>query len=117
MPHGGQPLGKKRSLAYYVRRTVRDEDIGQVRTETCVFDTPQQATGTASLPAPAKTGEADDGMAETFPKEKQEPGGRTHPLRRGGFGRRAAPWGGRRERLGTSPPLPPHQWTQGAEAR
>ncbi|MFZ3499222.1 hypothetical protein ACODT5_39450 [Streptomyces sp. 5.8] len=67
-------------IGYYVRRTVRDQDSGQVRTETYVFDTPQ-ATGAAPLPAPAGTGEAEDGKAGTFPKgnknSEEEP---THPV-------------------------------------
>lgn len=65
---------------YYFRRTVRDEDSGQVRTETCVFDTPQ-ATGAGPLPALAGTGEAEDGKAGTFPKGNKNPEKvPTHPV-------------------------------------
>ena len=42
------------ALGYYARRTLRDEDSGQIRTTTYVFDTPQPP-GTP-LPAPAGTG-------------------------------------------------------------
>ncbi|MFF4605748.1 helix-turn-helix domain-containing protein [Streptomyces sp. NPDC001339] len=83
---------------YYVRRTVRDEGSGQVRTETHVYDTPQ-ADGGAPLPAPAGTGEAEAGKAGASPKEsknpEQEP---THPAP-GPTG--AEPSGGRAE--GTAP--------------
>lgn len=59
-------------VGYYVRHTVRDQDSGQVRTETYLFDTPQ-ATGAAPLPAPAGSGEADGGKAGTFPKGNKNP--------------------------------------------
>lgn len=64
---------------YYVRRTVRCEDSGQVRTETYVFDTPQ-ADSEAPLPAPAGTGEAEAGKAGAFPKGNKNPEEEpTHP--------------------------------------
>jgi hypothetical protein len=55
-----------------VRRTVRDEDSGQVRTETYVFDTPQH-TGEPH-PAPAGTGQPVRGRTGRFPKGKKNPG-------------------------------------------
>jgi hypothetical protein len=59
------------ALGYYVRRTVRDEDSGQVRTETYVFDTPQAAG--EPLPVPAGTGQPVGGRAGRFPKGKKNP--------------------------------------------
>ncbi|MEX2982809.1 helix-turn-helix domain-containing protein [Streptomyces sp. C36] len=58
-------------LGYYVRRTVRDEETGQVQTETYVFDTPQPAG--APFPVPAGTGEAEAGKAGAFPKGNKNP--------------------------------------------
>jgi hypothetical protein len=66
------------ALGYYVRRTARDQESGQVRTETYVFDTPQPVG--APLPVPAGTGEAAGGNAGRFPKGKKNPGEEpTHP--------------------------------------
>ncbi|MGK5731859.1 helix-turn-helix domain-containing protein [Streptomyces sp. URMC 124] len=59
-------------LGYYVRRTVRDEETGQVRTETYVFDSPQPPG--APLPVRAGTGEASAGKTGTFPRGKKNPG-------------------------------------------
>ncbi|MET9415345.1 helix-turn-helix domain-containing protein [Streptomyces klenkii] len=59
------------ALGYYVRRTVRDQESGQVRTETYVFDTPRPPG--SPLPAPAGTGGARAGKTGTFPKGKKNP--------------------------------------------
>ncbi|MFE9566956.1 helix-turn-helix domain-containing protein [Streptomyces sp. NPDC006692] len=66
-------------LGYYVRRTVRDQDSGQIRTKTYVFDTPQAADA-APLPVPAGPGEAEAGRAGAFPKGNKNPDEEpTHP--------------------------------------
>ncbi|MFH8589552.1 hypothetical protein ACH4GP_35135 [Streptomyces celluloflavus] len=66
-------------FGYYVRRTVRDQDSGQVRTETYVFDSPQN-DGEVPLPAPAGTGEAEAGKAGASPKGNKNPNEEpTHP--------------------------------------
>ncbi len=57
------------ALGYYVRRTVRDEISGQVRTETHVFDRPQDPA--EPLPVPAGTGPPAAGGAGRFPKGKK----------------------------------------------
>lgn len=57
------------ALGYYVRRTVRDEISGQVRTETHVFDRPQDPG--EPLPVPAGTGPPAAGGAGRFPKGKK----------------------------------------------
>ncbi|WP_156727862.1 helix-turn-helix domain-containing protein [Streptomyces apocyni] len=65
---------------YYVRRTARDQDSGQVRTETHVFDTPHTAAGAAPLPASAGTGEAGSGKTGASPQEEKNPEKEpTHP--------------------------------------
>lgn len=58
------------ALGYYVRRTVRDEISGQVRTETHVFDRPTQQAG-EPLPVPAGTGGPVDGDTGRSPKGKK----------------------------------------------
>ncbi|WP_329133257.1 helix-turn-helix domain-containing protein [Streptomyces sp. NBC_01476] len=74
------------ALGYYVRRTVRDESSGQVRTETLVFDTPK--AGGAPLPASAGTGGPAVGKAGAKPKKNpgEEP---TLPRQRPGRGAQA----------------------------
>ncbi|MGW1866143.1 helix-turn-helix domain-containing protein [Streptomyces mauvecolor] len=65
---------------YYIRRTVRDDGSGQVRTETYVFDSPQ-ADCAAPLPTPAGPGEAETGKAGAFPKGNKNPEEEpTHPV-------------------------------------
>ncbi|WP_250304302.1 helix-turn-helix domain-containing protein [Streptomyces sp. A 4/2] len=75
-------------LGYYIRRTVKDAETGQVRTETYLFDAPQTAdvpqAADAPLPAPtgtgttgtgtAGTGAADGGKAGAFPSGVQNSG-------------------------------------------
>ncbi|MEU8548857.1 helix-turn-helix domain-containing protein [Streptomyces roseoverticillatus] len=59
------------ALGYYVRRTVRDEESGQVRTETYVFDTPLAPD--SPLPVSAGTGKAKAGKTGAFPQGKKNP--------------------------------------------
>ncbi len=63
---------------YYVRRTVRDQDSGRVRTETHIFDSPQPVG--VPLPVRAGTGQARAGKAGAFPQGKKNPG-ETPPTR------------------------------------
>ena len=66
------------ALGYYARRTLRDEDSGQIRTTTYVFDTPQPPG--APLPAPAGSGGTKAGKPGESPKgEKNQGEEPTHP--------------------------------------
>ncbi|WP_329116479.1 helix-turn-helix domain-containing protein [Streptomyces sp. NBC_01465] len=56
---------------YYVRCTTHDPESGQVRTETFVFDVPQDPD--APLPAPAGTGEAQVGNSGASPLGAENP--------------------------------------------
>ncbi|WP_327305438.1 hypothetical protein OG730_19565 [Streptomyces sp. NBC_01298] len=90
-------------VGYYIRRTVRDEDSGQVRTETYLFDTPQ-ASGSAPLPALAGTGEAEAGKAGAFPKGNKNPEEEpTHPV---AAATNAEPPAGRAEETTPDQPTP-----------
>lgn len=62
---------------YYVRRNVRDAETGQVRTETFVFDVPQDAD--SPLPATAGTGRPGDGKTGRLPKGVKNPGEEPSP--------------------------------------
>ncbi|WP_407555505.1 hypothetical protein QOM21_37210 [Streptomyces sp. Pv4-95] len=66
------------ALGYYARRTLRDEESGQIRTTTYVFDTPQPPG--APHPAPAGTGDTKAGKPGTSPEgEKNQGEEPTHP--------------------------------------
>lgn len=85
-------------FGYYIRRTVRDEDSGQVRTQTYVFDAPH-ADGGAPLPTPSGTGEAGTGKAGASPKGNKKP--EEEPAHLGPTPADAQPSGGRA--AGTAP--------------
>ncbi|MEV7419112.1 helix-turn-helix domain-containing protein [Streptomyces sp. NPDC089919] len=62
------------ALGYYLRRTTRDPETGQVRTDTSVSDTPHSHASPAPVPARPGTGEPCGGKAGRSPEGVENPG-------------------------------------------